>query len=73
MPKQPRNEIDVLESIENKIDKLIGVTAIQGKKEQVQAKILKSLGFKYREISELTGIPEGTLKTWDHQTKKRKK
>lgn len=73
MVEKKRNEKELLESIENKLDKLIGVTAIQGKEDKLQAKILKSLGFKYREVSELTGIAEGTLKTWDHQAKKRKK
>lgn len=62
MAEKTRNERDLLESIDYKLDKLIGVAAIQGKEEKLQAKILKSLGFKYREISELTGIAEGTLK-----------
>ncbi len=73
MVEKQRSEKELLESIENKLDKLIGVTAIQGKQDKLKAKILKSLGFKYREISELTGISEGTLKTWDHLSKKRNK
>ncbi len=71
MKKNERTEKQILESIENKLEKLMGIMAIQGKEEKKQAKILKSLGFKYREVSELTGIPEGTLKTWDHTSKKR--
>ncbi len=57
----------LLEEINNKLGRLIAISAIQGKEERKQAQILKSLGFKYREISELTGIAEGTLKSWDHQ------
>ncbi|MDO8740357.1 MAG: hypothetical protein Q7J54_02145 [Candidatus Woesearchaeota archaeon] len=70
MAEKIRSERELLESIEHKLDKLIGVTAIQGKEDKLRAKILKSLGFKYREISELTGIAEGTLKIWDHRSKK---
>lgn len=73
MQKKNRTEKDILESIEDKLERLTAITAIQGKEEKTQAKILKSLGFKYREISNLTGIAEGTLKTWDHQSKKGKK
>ncbi len=64
-------EIDLLSDISIKLDKLIALIAIQGKSEQKQASILKSLGFTYKEISNLTGIPEGTLKTWDHAKRKK--
>ena len=73
MVENQRSEKEILKSIESKLDRLIGVTAIQGKENKLQAKILKSLGFRYREVSELTGIAEGTLKTWDHQAKKRRR
>jgi DNA-directed RNA polymerase specialized sigma24 family protein len=64
-------EIELLVEINKKLDRLIGICAIQGKDEERQAKILKSLGFTYKEISNLTGIAEGTLKTWDHRSKKK--
>jgi len=70
MTEKIRTERELLESIEHKLDRLIGITAISGKNEKLQAKILKSLNFSYREISEFTGVAEGTLKTWDHKSKK---
>lgn len=65
------NEIDLLSDISAKLDKLIALFAIQGKPEDKQASILKSLGFTYKEISGLTGIPEGTLKFRDHVRRKK--
>lgn len=62
-----KSEKELLQDIVEKLEKLIGITAIQGKNEKIQAKILKSLGFKYKEISQLIGVAEGTLKTWDHR------
>ena len=40
------------------------------KEDEKKLKILKSLGLPYSEISKLTGIPEGTLKTWDFKQRK---
>lgn len=57
------SEIDFLAEISAKLDRVIALLAIQGKPEDKQAPILKSLGFTYEEISGLTGIPEGTLKS----------
>jgi DNA-directed RNA polymerase specialized sigma24 family protein len=64
------NEPEVLSEISAKLDKLVALFAIQGKPENQQVAILKSLGFTYEEISGLTGIPEGTLKSRGHRKKK---
>jgi DNA-directed RNA polymerase specialized sigma24 family protein len=63
------NEIELLQEISKKLDKLIALYAIQGKNQSEQANILKGLGFTYKEINQLTGIPEGTLKSWEHRKK----
>lgn len=61
------------EIILRKLDAIIGLLATQVQDDEKKLKILKSLGFTYREISDLTGIPDGTLKTWDHKKRKSKK
>jgi DNA-directed RNA polymerase specialized sigma24 family protein len=65
------NEIDLLTQISRKLDRLIALIAVQGKDEAKQIAILKSLGLTYNEISDLTGIPEGTLKSRDHNKRKK--
>ncbi|TKJ17582.1 hypothetical protein CEE44_03550 [Candidatus Woesearchaeota archaeon B3_Woes] len=60
----------ILHEISKKLDKLIAISAIQGKDEDRQIKILKSLKFTYKDISNLIGIPEGTLKIRDHRERK---
>lgn len=67
-----KNEIQLLEEISFKLDKLAGMIAIQGKDIQTQAKILRSLGLTLKDVSTLLGIPEGTLKTWEHRVRKEK-
>ncbi len=61
---------ELLREISQKLDKLIAISAIQGKEEEKQIKILKSLKFTYNEISNLIGIPIGTLKIRDHRKRK---
>ena len=51
----------LLKEISEKLDKLIAVTATQGKERDDQIKILTSLGFTNQEISNLTSIPKGTV------------
>ena len=51
------NSKEILE----KLDKIIGLLAIQGKEKNDQIKVLDSLGFTSKFISALTGIPEGTV------------
>jgi hypothetical protein len=53
MAKQDKTEKQILEEINEKLDKLIALNAIQGKNKQEQIKILSSLGFTNVEISRL--------------------
>ena len=62
---------ELLKEISQKLDQLIGITAIQNKNEEKQVKILRSLDFTFKKISNLTGIPEGTLKIREHRKKKK--
>ncbi len=61
MAKHEKREKQILEDISEKLDKLIALTAIQGKTKVDQIKILASLGFTNVEISKLMGIPKGTV------------
>lgn len=67
-----KTEIELLEEISTKLDRLMGVIAIQGKDTQTQARILRSIGLTLKDASTLLGIPEGTLKSWEHKTRKEK-
>lgn len=49
------------EKILEKLDVIIGLLAIQGKEKDEQIKILHSLGFTSKIISQLTGVPQGTI------------
>lgn len=55
------NEIDILSEISKKLDRLIALTAIDGKERDNQISILSSLGYTNVEISIFTGIPKGTV------------
>jgi hypothetical protein len=61
MAKHEKTEKQLLEEINEKLNKLIALNAIQGKSKQEQIKILSSLGFTNVEISKLTAIPKGTV------------
>lgn len=61
MSKNMKTERDILIEISNKLDKLIGISAIHGKSKDEQVKILTLLGFSNGEISMTTGIPKGTV------------
>lgn len=69
MPKSDKSEKQLLEEINDKLNMLIGLNAIQDKHKADQIKILTSMGFTNAEISKLTGIPKGTVDT----TRARKK
>ena len=66
-------EKEILLDINTNLRKLIGITAIHGKTEEKQTKILKSLGFKYEDISNITGIAIETLKKREYRSKIKKK
>jgi len=49
-------EKELLEEISQKLDKIIGILAIQGKSETTQIRILKKLKFSADDIGKLLGI-----------------
>jgi len=61
MPIVQRTEKALLLEISKKLDRLIGILAIQGKDRDDKIKILVSLGFSNSEISRLIGVPKGTV------------
>lgn len=67
--KKEITEIDILKNIEEKIDRLTGVIAIQGKEQDVQIKILTRLGYSSTEIAPLVGITPGNVRTRISRTK----
>lgn len=71
MSKDGTTEKELLREISEKLDKLIGVIAIQGKNKDEQVKILVSLGFTNAEISKLTSMPKGTVDTIRAKSKRR--
>lgn len=44
-----------------KLDVIIGLLAAQGKGKDEQIRVLHDLGFVSKDISKITGIPEGTI------------
>ena len=58
---EEKTEKEILLEISDKLDKLIGLSAIQGKTKEEQIKILHQLGFTSKAIGMFTGIPEGTV------------
>ena len=58
MQTKNRTEIEVLKSIEQKIEILILVTSLSGKDKKEQTKILKAYGspLSKRELEKITGI-----------------
>lgn len=52
-----------------KLDTIIGLLASQGKEPDQQIKVLRSLGFTIKQISDVTGLPDGTIKTKIHRRK----
>jgi Holliday junction resolvasome RuvABC DNA-binding subunit len=61
MKVQDKTEKQILLEISEKLDKMLAVTAVQGKSKEEQIKILVALGYSNTEISELTAIPLGTV------------
>lgn len=55
-----------------KLDTIIALLATQGQSDEIKIKVLRNLNLTYSEISKLTGIPEGTLKTRDRKKRKSK-
>ena len=55
-------EKDLLAEISRKLDRLIGIIAIQGKDVSTQIKILTDLGLPSTEIGPLLGIRPGSVR-----------
>lgn len=70
MTKHEKTEKQLLTEICEKLDKLIGITAIHGKNRDEKIKVLASLDFTNAEISKLTGTPKGTVDTIRARSKK---
>lgn len=65
-------EIQLLRNIDEKLNKLIGIMAIQGKSKEEQVNVLVSLGFTNVDISRIMAIPKGTVDTIRARKKKGK-
>jgi hypothetical protein len=51
------------ELVLSKLDTIIGLLASQGKEPDKQIEILRSLDFTIKQISDVTGLPDGTIKS----------
>jgi hypothetical protein len=61
LKNKTKSELDLLIEIDDKLNTLIAVIAIQGKERDEQIKILASSGLSNSYISSLLGIPKGTV------------
>lgn len=61
MSEQAGGELDQ-EKLFRKLDTIIALLATDGKEDR-RIKALKALGYTFEEVSAITGIPVGTLKT----------
>jgi hypothetical protein len=66
------SDSQLLSEISRKLDRIIGLYAIQGKNKEDQIRILVSLGFSNQEIGSLTGIPKGSVDRIRAKQKKNK-
>ena len=61
MSAKQKNEIDLLQEMNHKLDMLVALTAAQGKDRDDKIKTLAGLEFTNVNISKLLGIPKGTV------------
>lgn len=54
--KSKKSVEQLLEEMNEKLDKLIAISSIQGKGIDIQIRILKSYGFAWDEIGKFTGL-----------------
>lgn len=57
-----RSEKDLLAEISAKLDRLVGVMAIQGKDQDAQVDTLYALGFDSKTIGALVGLSDSTVR-----------
>ncbi len=62
MTKLAKTEKALLEEINEKLGKLIGILAIQGKNEDEQIRILKALGFNSKQTGRLLGLDDSSIR-----------
>lgn len=63
-------DTDILQEINQNIKKLLGIMATQGMSDEKKIKALQSMNFNSREITEITGIPEATVRAkWSRKSK----
>ena len=73
MSKKDMNENqEILEELK-RIARILTLIATKNLKPKEQIKILSSLDFQPREISELSGIPSGTVRSTLHRMKQNQK
>ena len=58
-----RTELELLGEINEKLDKIIGLSAIQGISNERKVEVLSELGFKSGFISSLVGMTPGAVRT----------
>jgi DNA-directed RNA polymerase specialized sigma24 family protein len=71
MAAKEKTERDILLEISEKLDRLIGILAVQGKDRDEKISILVSLGFSNAEIGKLIGVPKGTVDSIRAKSKKK--
>ena len=65
MKTHTKTEVEILEEISGSLQKLIGIAVTQGQSDETKILILQRMGFNSSQISEMTGIPEPTVrKKW---------
>ena len=65
MAKLKRNlsELELLQQLNLKLDQLIAITAIQGRKKDEQIRYLVNCGYSNGQIATLLALPKGTIDT----------
>lgn len=58
----PKTERQLLEDISEKLDRLIGIIAIQGKTQEQQIAVLSGLGFSSATVGALVGMKPATVR-----------
>jgi hypothetical protein len=67
-----RSDLEIFESMDRKLDKIVGLLAIQGKEIDDQLRILFSLELESTVIAALVGVTPGYARTWkSRHTRKR--
>ncbi len=68
--KTEKREIELLEEINKNLQKLIGINATYGFPDEKKIITLQRMGFNSSQISDITGIPEPTVrKKWLKKSK----